>query len=113
MNPMSVLLLLALGRGERREERRFDNGLLLALALSGLTGQALGAPGAPAPTPGAPGAAAAPPALDPSILLLLTMGTDMFGPRSEEAHEDKEIKKLVDALTKGGLSPNVNVNIER
>jgi hypothetical protein len=37
----------------------------------------------------------------------------MFGPRSEEAHEDKEIKKLVDALTKGGLSPNVNVNIER
>jgi hypothetical protein len=112
MNPMSILLLLALGRGEKKGgERHFDKGLLLALAFSGLTGQSPAGPSpSPGPTPSVPGSFA--PQLDPNMLLLLAMGTDLFGPRLEERRE--EIKKLVTeliglGLTAGQVSANISL----
>jgi hypothetical protein len=109
MNPMILLLLFALGRGERRDDDRgLDKGLLLALALGGLTGQPPGAPGISPPPPGAPAA----PSLDPNVLLLLALGTDLFGPHLGH-HRREEVTKLVgDLITKAGLSPgHVNANV--
>jgi hypothetical protein len=108
MNPMILLLLFALGRGEKRDDDRgLDKGLLLALALGGLTGQPPGAPGASPPPPGAPAA----PSLDPNVLLLLALGTDLFGPHLGH-HRREEITKLVHELTGGGKFTPGALNLE-
>jgi hypothetical protein len=86
MNPLWFVCLLALSRGEKRDERGFDRGLLLALVLSGMAGQLPSAPG-PSTVGAVAGSASCTP-LDPCLLMMLALGTDLFGRRSEQGGKD-------------------------
>jgi len=98
MDPISLILVLMLGRG-RRDNHELDD-ILLALALSGQSGQtstALAAPALPTPQLSAP--AYSPFGLNPTTLLLILLMTGRFGGVREVRRESRreEIRELIDA----------------
>lgn len=112
MNPLYLLLLLPLlkGDGDSDEGFGFDSRLLLALALLG-GGQFLGTTSTPPTTSGTSTST-----IDPSMLLVLAMttGGDFFGSgHHRPERRAHEIGRLADALGKltPAIAPEVNINI--